>query len=166
MPPHKTGSAEHLELERLLLCRLSVLTNRKSKAIVRDHSARFGLNVAEWRATAALRQFGPASVSEICAHNETDKGTVSRAANFLVSREMVRSRTDVNDRRTTIYALKRSGRVVHDRIAPIALAHEASLLGALSTHERDHCTVFWTSFSAKQTRAPSIRNAPSAAQSR
>ncbi|MEK9797238.1 MAG: helix-turn-helix domain-containing protein, partial [Alphaproteobacteria bacterium] len=73
MPPHKTGSAEHLELERLLLCRLSVLTNRKSKAIVRDHYARFGLSVAEWRAMAALRQFGPASASEICARTEMDK---------------------------------------------------------------------------------------------
>jgi len=135
MPPRKTGSAPHLELERFLPYRLSVLTNRVSNAIARDYHARFGLSVAEWRAMAVLGRFGPASAAEICVHTEMDKVTVSRAAKSLLSRELVRSRTDANDRRRTIYALTRSGRGVHDRIVPIALAHEARLLDALNTRE-------------------------------
>ena len=135
MPPRKTGLAPHLELERFLPYRLSVLTKRVSNAIARDYHARFGLSVAEWRAMAVLGRFGPASAAEICAHTEMDKVTVSRAAKSLLSRELVRSRTDANDRRRTIYALTRSGRGVHDRIVPIALAHEARLLDALKTRE-------------------------------
>ncbi len=120
--------------------------------------ARFGLSVAKWRAMAVRGQFGPVSASEIFAHNEMEEVTVSRAANSLLTRELVHSRTDVNDRRRMIYSLTRSGRGAHNRIAPIALAHEARLLSALSSRAGDHCHVFWTSFSRKKTRAPSRRN--------
>ena len=84
---------------------------------------------------AVLGRFGPVSASEICARTQTDKVTVSRAAKSLLSRELIRSRTDANDRRRTIYALKRTGRSIHDRIVPIALAHEARLLDTLRRRE-------------------------------
>ncbi len=135
MSSRKPEAAPHLDLERFLPYRLSVLTNRVSNAIARDYNARFGLSVAEWRAMAVLGRFGSASATDICARTEMDKVTVSRAAKSLLSCKLVRSRTDPCDRRRTIYVLTAAGRKIHDRIVPVALSHETDLLDTLTPRE-------------------------------
>lgn len=128
-------SSPHLVLEEFLPYRLSVLSNTVSNAIARDYQSKFGLTVAEWRVMAVLGRFGPDSATGIGARTAMDKVTVSRATTRLIERGLVSRSTDTGDRRRAISKLTRKGRSIHDRIVPVALAHERRMLDALDDVE-------------------------------
>jgi DNA-binding MarR family transcriptional regulator len=128
-------AADHLELERFLPYRLSVLTNRISNALARDYAERFTLSVADWRVMAVLGRFGADTATAVCRHTAMDKVTVSRATARLLKREFLLRKTDPQDRRRTIFSLSPPGQDIYDQIVPIALAHEAELLAGLSADE-------------------------------
>lgn len=136
MPDTAHGSASpHLALEAFLPYRLSLLSNTVSNAIARDYHERFGLTVPEWRVMAVLGRFGPDSAKGICDHTAMDKVTVSRAMNRLSTQAMITRRADDGDRRRVIARLTRKGKSVHDKIVPVALAHERRLHTALTAAE-------------------------------
>ena len=105
-----------LQLERFLPYRLSILSNRVSQAIAREYQQRFGLSMTEWRVMAVLARFDGEglSASAVVRHTEMDKVAVSRAVTRLAA----------------------AGRKVHDAIAPLARAHERSMLAELDDDER------------------------------
>lgn len=126
---------DHLALEAFLPYRLSILANTVSNAIARDYQDRFGLTVPEWRVMAVLGRFGPDAATGICARTAMDKVTVSRAMTRLINRGLITRSSDSEDRRRTIAKLTRQGRTIHNKIVPVALAHEANLADALSATE-------------------------------
>lgn len=125
----------HLALETFLPYRLSILANMVSNAIARDYHARFGLTVPEWRLMAVLGRFGPDVATGLCARTAMDKVTVSRAMTRLIENGHISRGSDPNDRRRVIARLTRKGKSVHDKIVPVALAHERDLLAALDKAE-------------------------------
>lgn len=138
MAKAKHGSATgspHLALEHFLPYRLSILSNTVSNAIARDYQEKFGLTVPEWRVMAVLGRFGPDAATGIGARTAMDKVTVSRATNRLIERDLVLRSTDASDRRRAILELTQKGRNIHDRIVPVALAHERGMLDALNRKE-------------------------------
>jgi DNA-binding MarR family transcriptional regulator len=136
MPDTAHGSARtHLALETFLPYRLSILSNTVSNAIARDYHDRFGLTVAEWRIMAVLGRFGPDAATGIGTRTAMDKVTVSRAMTRLIDRGLMTRDSDSGDRRRIIAKLTRKGRTIHDKIVPVALAHEANLAEALSATE-------------------------------
>lgn len=136
MPDIAHGPARtHLALEKFLPYRLSILSNTVSNAIARDYQDRFGLTVAEWRVMAVLGRFGPDAATGISARTAMDKVTVSRAMTRLIGRGLMTRNSDSGDRRRVIAKLTRKGRTIHNKIVPVALAHEATLAGALSDAE-------------------------------
>ncbi len=140
MAKAKHGSATaspHLALEHFLPYRLSILSNTVSNAIARDYQEKFGLTVPEWRVMAVLGRFGPATATGIGARTAMDKVTVSRATNRLIERGQVLRSTDTDDRRRAILELTQKGQNIHDRIVPVALAHERGLLEALNKKEKE-----------------------------
>ena len=132
--PH--GSARsHLVLEAFLPYRLSILSNSVSNAIARDYQDQFGLTLPEWRVMAVLGRFGPDAATGICTRTAMDKVTVSRAMTRLINHDLITRNSDTDDRRRVISRLTRKGQSIHDKIVPVALAHEHNLLSALDNDE-------------------------------
>lgn len=126
-----------LELEHFLPYRLSVLSNRISRAIAAGYRERFGLSVTEWRVMAVLGRAAGLSASEVAQRTAMDKVAVSRAVATLLERDLLERRMADDDRRRSVLALSSRGRSVYGEVAPMALAFEARLLDGVSQAERD-----------------------------
>lgn len=132
----KPTPAELLVLEDFLPYRLSILSNRVSRAIAARYADTFGLTIPEWRIIAVLGHHPGLTAKEVAEATEMDKVAVSRAVAKLVDSKRVATRADKDDARKQLLALTAQGESVHARIAPIALASEQRLLAALDARER------------------------------
>lgn len=132
----KPAPAELLVLEEFLPYRLSILSNRVSRAIAARYAKTFDLTIPEWRVIAVLGRRPGLTAKEVAEATEMDKVAVSRAVARLTSARRIAARNDPEDARRQLLALTREGESVHARIAPIALASEERLLASLSAQER------------------------------
>jgi len=130
------SNSRHLDLDRFMPYRLSILTNRVSNAIARHYSERFGLGIAEWRVMAVLGQSPGLSAREVALRTEMDKVQVSRAVAGLVRRRRVQRTVDGADGRVTRLALTARGQAIYDEIVPQVLELEELFLAALDPRER------------------------------
>ena len=128
--------AELLVLEEFLPYRLSILSNRVSRAIAARYAKTFGLTIPEWRIIAVLGRKPGLTAKEIAEATEMDKVAVSRAVAKLVAAKRIATRADAGDARRQLLHLTPQGENVHARIAPIALASEERLLSSLSERDR------------------------------
>ena len=133
----KTTPAELLVLEEFLPYRLSILSNRVSRAIAARYAKTFDLTIPEWRIIAVLGRKPGLTAKEVAEATEMDKVAVSRAVARLTKAKRIAARADREDARRQMLSLTREGESVHARIAPIALAAEEKLLSALSTRDRE-----------------------------
>ncbi|MEQ1493409.1 MAG: MarR family winged helix-turn-helix transcriptional regulator [Terricaulis sp.] len=133
----KPTPAELLVLEDFLPYRLSILSNRVSRAIAARYADTFGLTIPEWRIIAVLGRKPGLTAKEVAEATEMDKVAVSRAVAKLVESKRVTARADRDDARRQILSLTAQGESVHARIAPIALESEQRLLTALNARERE-----------------------------
>lgn len=132
----KPTPAELLVLEDFLPYRLSILSNRVSRAIAARYAKAFELSIPEWRIIAVLGRRPGLTAKEIAEATEMDKVAVSRAVAKLVESKRVAARADRDDARRQILSLTAQGESVHARIAPIAMENEQRLLASLDTRER------------------------------
>lgn len=132
----KPSPADLLVLEEFLPYRLSILSNRVSRAIARRYAKTFDLTVPEWRILAVLGRRPRLTAKDIGEATEMDKVAVSRAVSRLTAAGRITARPDPQDARRQLLSLTREGEAVHARIAPIALASEERLLAALTPRER------------------------------
>jgi len=128
-----SGSA--LRLQEYLPYRLSVAANAVSGLIARAYQDRFGLRIPQWRLIAVLAEEGPLTPQALCERTVMDKVTVTRAAQALLRRRLVRRRPNDRDGRSHRLALTRAGERLYLQIAPLALRYEQQLLGGMSTAE-------------------------------
>lgn len=132
----KSAPGDELVLEEFLPYRLSILSNRISRAIAARYAETFNLTIPEWRIIAVLGRAEALSAKDIAEATEMDKVAVSRAVARLVAAKRVTARADRADARRQNLSLTREGESVYARIAPIALASERKLLAALDARER------------------------------
>jgi DNA-binding MarR family transcriptional regulator len=129
-------AAERLILERFLPYRLSILSNRVSRAIAKRYAKAFNLTIPEWRVIAVLGRRPGLTAKEVAEATEMDKVAVSRAVAKLVAARRVAANVDNADARRQSLSLTALGESLHARIAPIALESEQRLLESLDTRER------------------------------
>ena len=132
----RQSPGERLVLERFVPYRLSVLSNRVSRAIAARYAATFDLSIPEWRVIAVLGRRPGLTATEITEATEMDKVAVSRAVARLCKARRVGAQADPDDARRQLLALTATGAALHAKIAPIALACEERLLAALDSRER------------------------------
>ena len=132
----KPRPSDLLVLEEFLPYRLSILSNRVSRAIAARYAETFDLTIPEWRIIAVLGRQTGLTAKEIAEATEMDKVAVSRAVAKLIKARRVRANADKDDARRQPLSLTALGEDVHARIAPIALASEQRLLNALDARER------------------------------
>jgi DNA-binding MarR family transcriptional regulator len=132
----KGAAAERLILERFLPYRLSILSNRVSRAIAARYAKAFDLTIPEWRIIAVLGRRPGLTAKEVAEATEMDKVAVSRAVAKLVTANRVSADVHDDDGRAQSLRLTAQGEALHARIAPIALESERKLLAALNASER------------------------------
>lgn len=132
----RQSDSDELRLASFLPYRLSVLTNRISRALSRQYAEQFNLSIPQWRALAVLGESGDLFADEICKVTEMDKVTVSRALQGLEEQGRISRKTDSSDRRRARVRLTSMGRAVYREVVPAALEYERQLLDVLSTSEQ------------------------------
>jgi len=132
----KPAPADLLMLEAFLPYRLSILSNRVSRAIAARYAEAFDLTIPEWRVIAVLGRRPGLTATEIADATEMDKVAVSRAVARLAAARRVSANADTRDARRQRLHLTSAGEHVHARIVPIALATEQKLLESLEVSER------------------------------
>lgn len=133
----QTHNDDRLELARFLPYRLSVLSNKISRAIAERYSATFQLSLPEWRVMAILGESPNISAAEVADRTAMDKVAVSRAVKSLLECGRVERQYSSEDKRRSVLALSEDGRAVYREIVPLARAYEADLLGHLSASDHE-----------------------------
>ena len=139
---------DRLVLEKFLPYRLSILSNRVSRAIAARYARAFDLSIPEWRVIAVLGRQPGLTAKDIAEATEMDKVAVSRAVARLVAAKRVGAAPDPKDARRQLLSLTAAGANVHARIAPVALECEQRLLAALEPRERAQLDVLIDRLSA------------------
>src|SRR5688572_32503411 len=107
-----------LQLEHFLPYRLSVLSNRVSRAIATRYAEAFDLSIPEWRVIAVLGRRPGLTAKEIAELTDMDKVAISRAVARLVKKKRVAAEADAEDARRQLLTLTAAGAAVHAQIAP------------------------------------------------
>ena len=123
------------DLESFLPYRLSVATNRISRAFAVHYEQEFGISIPEWRAIAVLGAFAPLSSNEICERTAMDKAKVSRAVSTLLDKGLIERTAHATDQRLIQLALSKRGRKVYEEIIPRAKAIEAQVTKGLTASD-------------------------------
>ena len=156
MPP------EHLELDRFVPYRLSVLANLVSRAFALLYAERFDLAIPEWRVLAVLGMAAPLSASEVCERTAMDKVAVSRAVQSLLASGLVERGIAADDRRRASLSLTRRGKAIYAEIVPLARSVEADLLETLTAQETAQLDVLLTKLQSRadELSGPSYKASP------
>ena len=123
-----------LRLDEFLPYRLSVAANAVSQVIARAYEAA-GLKTNEWRLMAVLAEDGELSQQAIVRRTKLDKVSVSRAAQGLESRGLVRRAQDPADARSLRLTLTPAGKRLHAKVAPVALSLATELVEGIDPEE-------------------------------
>ena len=124
-----------LRLDDYLPYRLSVASNEVSRLNARAYEDRFGLTIPQWRVICVLAEDGPSTPQAIVARTATDKVVVSRAAQALTTRRLVRRIPSSEDRRSHHLELTDTGKDLHSDVAPLAIAYEQKVIAGLDPVE-------------------------------
>lgn len=126
------------DLESFLPYRLSVTTNRVSRAFAAHYQQEFGIAIPEWRVIAVLGAFAPLSSNGICERTAMDKAKVSRAVASLLERGLIAREAHATDQRLIQLTLSKSGCKIYESIIPRARAIEAEVTRGLSKADVAH----------------------------
>ncbi len=125
----------HLKLDEFLPYRLSLASNAVSQVIARAYEEHFGLKVHEWRVITVLAENEELTQQEIVGRTKMDKVTVSRAAQVLERRRLLRRVTNTEDGRSLRLSLTPEGQKLYARVVPAVLELEAEVLQGLGERE-------------------------------
>jgi DNA-binding MarR family transcriptional regulator len=137
-PGRSAGRSPGFDLESFLPYRLSVTTNRLSRAFAAHYEQEFGISIPEWRAIAVLGAFAPLSSNGICERTAMDKAKVSRAVASLLKRGLIEREPHATDQRLIRLTLSNAGRKIYEAIIPRARAIEAEVTKGLSKSDIAH----------------------------
>jgi len=132
----KKESRSELYLGDFLPYRLSVLSNKVSRAIADGYEERFQLSLAEWRVMAVLGGEPELSAGEVADRTAMDKVAVSRAVKKLLDTGRITRSFSPQDKRRSVLILSESGAEIYEQIVPIALGFEEKIYEMLSTEEQ------------------------------
>ncbi len=124
-----------LKLQNFLPYRLSVLSNRISRAIADDYERQFSLSLLEWRVIAVLAEGDGLSAAKITEKTAMDKVAVSRTVKKLLVKTRIKREFSKSDKRRSIITLTKNGWDIYNKVVPLAIRYEATLLKELSLTE-------------------------------
>jgi DNA-binding MarR family transcriptional regulator len=91
-------------------------TEQHRRALAADLLARHGLTFAKWVAMISLRRFGDLSMTRLAKLAATDRTTLTRAIDSLITDGLVARQASPSDRRIVVVCLTDPGRALLERI--------------------------------------------------
>lgn len=132
----KAKNISAFNIDESVTFRISRLFSEINTGVARQLNEQFHLLLREWRALALLARHEPMSASDLVERSPMDKASVSRAVARLTELGYIHIDPNPLDGRMQTLRLSRTGRAVYEKIAPLSVARQASLLGVLTTAER------------------------------
>lgn len=151
MPTRKTVSGLHHHLGYWLRTVSNAVSRRFARRVERE-----GVTVAEWVFLRVLYDADWVAPSRLAAHLGMTRGAISKLADRLLEKALVRWEANPDDGRAHRLALTPAGRTLVPRLARIADANDASFFGALSPGERRRMETLLRKIAA----AHELRNLP------
>ena len=111
--------ATGFRLEDFLPYRLVVVTDRVSRVFAGRFAEGFNLTVPEWRVLASVAEHGVASSTLVASSTAMDKVKVSRAAQGLMNKGLLRQGPDPRDGRGRLLRMTRKGTSTHAAAVPM-----------------------------------------------
>lgn len=133
----KKNTNDAICLGDFLPYRLSVLSNRISRAIADGYEEKFQLSLPEWRVMAVLGEETDLSAAQVAERTAMDKVAVSRAVNKLLDLGRLERHFSPQDKRRSVLALSDEGRDIYREVIPIALGYEGKIMDKLSAVEQE-----------------------------
>ena len=127
--------AATFSLTDFLPYKLAVVTESMARVFTECDGGSFNLTRPEWRALAVIAEFGTLSPTAVGQRTAMDKVKVSRAAQSLVAKGMLRQTQDPADGRGRLLRLTRKGVATHARMVPVMLKMQSTLFEDLSRAE-------------------------------
>ncbi|MCJ9429067.1 MarR family winged helix-turn-helix transcriptional regulator [Kordiimonas marina] len=125
-----------LILGEFLPYRLSVLSNRISRAIADRYEERFQLSMPEWRVMAVVGEETDLSAGQVAERTAMDKVAVSRAVSKLLQSGRLERHFAPDDKRRSVLALSEAGKEVYREVGPIAVEYEHKIMEKLTSDEK------------------------------
>ena len=125
-----------LKLQEFLPYRLSVLSNRISRAIADRYEEQFQISLPEWRVIAVLGESPEVSAGFVAQKTAMDKVAVSRAVNKLITSGLLIRKFANDDKRRSVLSLSEKGGGVYNEVAPLAIDYENNLMKQLSSEDQ------------------------------
>ena len=133
----KNNKGHLLKLENFLPYRLSVLSNRISRAIADAYEKKFAFSLPEWRVMSVLGEEEGLSAAKIAERTAMDKVAVSRAIKKLLKDDRLIRAFSPKDKRRSINSLSQKGLTIYEQVVPLAKKYETIILNKLSDKESD-----------------------------
>lgn len=131
------GETPILVLETFLPYRFNRLADVVSRGFSRNYRERYGLTRPEWRALAALGQFGTMTATDVGANSAMHKTKVSRAVAALELRRWLTRQVDPDDRRVERLTLTKAGKAAYEELVPLARRFEDELFAGIPARDRE-----------------------------
>ena len=96
----------------------------------------FDVGRDEFNVMSCLSSYGPMAAKTICEVTGRPKNSISRAVTRLSERKMIRRKINPLDRRESSLMLNESGRKLYERVLPVAIERQSTMLSGLSSSER------------------------------
>ena len=119
-------------LEDFLPYKLVIVTDGVSRVFAGNLLESFNLTIPEWRILAVVAEQGTLSPTATAARTAMDKVKVSRAAQSLAAKGLLRQSADPSDGRGRLLRLTRKGNTTHAAIVPLATRLESTLFDDLT----------------------------------
>ena len=129
------SSAAEFRLKNFLPYRLVAVADSIFRIFAENYEENFNLTMPEWRVLAVVAENGTMSPTEVGNLTAMDKVKVSRAAQGLTAKGMLRRSRDPHDGRGRLLRLTRKGSAIHGSVVPLATRLEAELFNDLSAAE-------------------------------
>ncbi len=111
-------------------------TEQHRRAMAADLLARHGLTFAKWVAMISLRRFGDLSMTRLAKLAATDRTTLTRSIDSLITDGLVARSTSASDRRIVVIGLTDEGRGLLERIRAEIRPLNRDVCGGLTTDEQ------------------------------
>ena len=117
--------------------RLTFWANCYCEPIFAALAQEFDVGRDEFNVLSCLASYGGSMVAKnVCDVTGRPKNSISRAVNSLVTRKMIKRKTNTNHRRESLLILNDNGRRLYERVLPVAVDRQTLMLKVLSDEER------------------------------
>jgi MarR family transcriptional regulator, temperature-dependent positive regulator of motility len=96
----------------------------------------YGMLRDEFNILFCLADGGPVTGTEVCRIIGRPRNSISRSADRLVRRKLIKVREAGEDRRQTVFEITRAGRQIYRSMLPLFIAQQEQMLAALTPQDR------------------------------